>query len=45
MIPADFGLAVGDFEPIGHAVGHNRQSRQPHYSVGATTRPSLTAWP
>jgi hypothetical protein len=23
MIPADFGLAIVDFGPVGHTVGHN----------------------
>jgi hypothetical protein len=26
MIPAGFGLAIGNSGPVGHAVGHNRTS-------------------
>jgi hypothetical protein len=33
MIPTEFGLAIRDSGPVGHAIGHNRRSRHTPFRV------------
>jgi hypothetical protein len=35
MIPANFGLAIGNSAPVGHAVGHNRMCGRTAFRVSA----------
>jgi hypothetical protein len=48
MIPDRFGLAIGNSEPVGHAVGHNRASGRTAFrvsdsSMSPTRTPAVAA--
>jgi hypothetical protein len=37
MIPVEFGLAIGNFGLVGHAVGHNRALGRTPFRVSAAS--------
>jgi hypothetical protein len=37
MIPDEFGLAIGECGPVGHAVGHNRTLARTAFRVSAAS--------
>jgi hypothetical protein len=43
MIPAKFGLAIGNSVPVGHAVGHNRMSGCTAFRVSVAFRAQQVA--